>query len=164
MELSTWTGLAFGGMIVAMALGGMGSSTAGGVKALRIGLIVKAVVNQTRQLLLPEGAIVRTRYFQSGRRNLTPELAQSAMTVALLYVLLFLLGAGVALGLGYGVQEALFESVSAGASVGLSVGVTDPAMPALLKVTYITQMWMGRLEFVAVFALLGFAFAWVRGR
>jgi trk system potassium uptake protein TrkH len=164
VELATWGGLAFAGLFIAMALGGMGSSTAGGVKALRTGLIVKSVVNQTKQLLLPEGALVRTQYFQSGRRQLTPELGQSAMVVALLYVALFLVGTGVALGFGYGVQEALFESVSAGASVGLSVGVTEPAMPMLLKLTYMGQMWLGRLEFVAVFALFGFLYAWVRGR
>jgi trk system potassium uptake protein TrkH len=164
IELATWGGLAFAGLFIAMALGGMGSSTAGGVKALRTGLIVRSVVNQTKQLLLPEGALVRTQYFQSGRRQLTPELAQSAMVVALLYVALFLVGAGVALSFGYGVQEALFESVSAGASVGLSVGITEPTMPMLLKLTYMGQMWLGRLEFVAVFALLGFLYAWIRGR
>jgi trk system potassium uptake protein TrkH len=164
VELATWSGLAFAGIAVAMALGGMASSTAGGIKALRVGLIVKSVAGQTRQLLLPEGAVVSTRYYQSGRRRLTPELAQSAMTVALLYVALYLLGTGVALAYGYGLQEALFESISAGASVGLSVGVTAPAMPMLLKLTYMLQMWAGRLEFVAVFALLGFIYSWVRGK
>jgi hypothetical protein len=29
---------------------------------------------------------------------------------------------------------------------------------------YMLQMWAGRLEFVAVFSLLGFVYAWVRGR
>jgi trk system potassium uptake protein TrkH len=86
------------------------------------------------------------------------------MTVALLYVALYLLGAGVALGYGYGFQEALFESVSAGANVGLSVGVAGPSMPMLLKLTYMLQMWAGRLEFVAAFALLGFVYAWVKGK
>ena len=61
-------------------------------------------------------------------------------------------------------QEALFESVSASANVGLSMGVTAPSMPVVLKVTYILQMWLGRLEFVAVFALVGFVAAGVRGR
>jgi trk system potassium uptake protein TrkH len=54
--------------------------------------------------------------------------------------------------------------VSAGASVGLSVGVTDPAMPILLKLTYIFEMYVGRLEFVAVFVLIGFLVSMVRGR
>jgi trk system potassium uptake protein TrkH len=164
VELATWSGLAFGGIAIAMALGGMGSSTAGGVKALRVGLTVKALTNQIKQVLLPEGAVVATQYYQSGRRRLTPALAQSAMTVTLLYVALFLLGTGVAIGYGYGLQEALFESVSAGASVGLSVGVTDPSMPVLLKVIYMFQMWAGRLEFVAVFALFGFLYSWARGK
>lgn len=163
-ELAQWGGLAFGGIAIAMALGGMGSSTAGGVKSLRVGLTVRALVNQIKQVLLPEGAVVGTGYYQAGQRRLTPELAQSAMAVSLLYVALFLLGTGVAIAYGTSVQAALFESVSAGASVGLSVGVTDPAMPVLLKLTYIFQMWAGRLEFVAVFALLGFLYAWVRGR
>jgi len=164
VELAAWSGLAFGGVTIAMALGGMGSSTAGGVKSLRVGLTVKAIMNQIKQVLLPENAIVGTEYYQHSRKRLTPELAQSVMTITLLYVALFLLGTGIAIGYGYGLREALFESVSAGASVGLSVGVTDPAMPALLKVVYIFQMWAGRLEFVAVFALFGYLFAAVRGR
>ena len=162
-ELIGWGGLAFGGMALAMAFGGMGSSTAGGVKALRIGLTVRAITNQVRQVLLPHRAVVGTAYYQSGRRNLTPDLAQAVMTVSLLYVGLFLLGAGAGLWYEIPLQEALFESVSAGASVGLSVGVTEPAMPVALKAVYMFQMWAGRLEFVAVLALAGFAWSWVRG-
>ena len=163
-ELIGWGGLAFGGMAIAMALGGMGSSTAGGVKSLRIGITVRALANQVRSVLLPERAVVSQTYWQNGRKRLTPELAQAAMAVSLLYVSLYLLGAGVALAYGYPLQSALFESVSASANVGLSVGVTDPSMPILLELVYIFQMWAGRLEFVAIFALLGFLFAWVRGK
>jgi trk/ktr system potassium uptake protein len=163
-ELGSWGGLAFGGIVIAMALGGMGSSTAGGVKALRVGLTIRAIGNQIKQVLLAEGAVARTSYMQGSRKQLTPELAQSAMTVSLLYVALFGLGTGVALMYGYPLQTALFESVSAGASVGLSAGITDVSMPALLKVTYIGQMWLGRLEFVAIFALFGFIVSWLRGK
>lgn len=163
-ELGTWSGLAFGGLAIAMALGGMGSSTAGGVKSLRIGLTIKSVVNQIRQVLLPEHAVVGTAYNQSGRKHLTPPLIQSVMIISLLYVALYLLGAGIGLAYGIPLQAALFESVSASANVGLSVGVTDPSMPLLLEMVYMLQMWAGRLEFVAVFSLIGFVFAWVRGQ
>lgn len=164
VELATWGGLAFGGVALAMALGGMGSSTSGGVKALRVGLTVKAISNQVKQVLLPEGAVVNSSYVQSGKKRVTPELTQAVMTISLLFVALFLLGAGVGLAYGVPLDRALFESVSAGASVGLSVGVTDPGMPILLELTYMFQMWAGRLEFVAVFSLIGFFVAWVRGR
>lgn len=163
-ELATWGGLAFGGMALAMALGGMASSTAGGVKALRVGITVRAVTDEIRRVLLPHRAVVDHSFFQMQRRWLTPELAKAAMTVSLLYVALYLMGAGVGIAYGIPLQEALFESVSAAANVGLSVGVTDPSMPVLLKVTYITQMWLGRLEFVAVFVLLGYFVAAVRGK
>ncbi len=163
-ELANWGGLAFGGMAIAMALGGMGSSTAGGVKSLRIGLTIKSVVNQIRQVLLPEHALVGTAYHQSGRKHLTPALIQSVMIISLLYVALYLLGAGIGLAYGIPLQDSLFESVSASANVGLSVGVTDPSMPILLELVYMVQMWAGRLEFVAVFSLLGFVYAWVRGK
>ncbi len=163
-EMSHWGGLAFGGIAIAMSLGGMGSSTAGGVKSLRTGLAIKTVANQIKQVLLPERAVVGTVFHQSGRRHLTPELAQSVMVVSLLYVALYLLGAGVGLAHGLSLEPALFESVSASANVGLSVGVTSPGMPTSLEVVYILQMWAGRLEFIAVFSLFGFLYAWVRGR
>jgi trk system potassium uptake protein len=163
-ELAMWSGLSFGGMAIAMALGGMASSTAGGVKAVRIGVTVRGIVNQVRGDLLPEGAIVDSTYQQFGQRTLTDEVARSAMTVSLLFVALYLLGAGVGIAYGVPLQDALFESVSASANVGLSVGVTGPTMPLMLKVTYILQMWLGRLEFIAAFVLLGFLYALVRGK
>ena len=162
-ELGRWTGLAFAGVATAMALGGMSSSTAGGVKSLRVGLTVRSLVDNVRAALLPEHAVVPTGYTQYGPQRLEPKLAQSVMSVSLLYVALYLLGAGVGIAYGYDLQDALFESVSAGAAVGLSVGITSPAMPLLMKVVMILQMWIGRLEFVAVFALAGFVWSIVRG-
>ncbi len=163
-ELARWSGLAFGGMTVAMALGGMSSSTAGGVKALRIGLTVKSVLMTVREALTPSRTVISRTYFQYGRHRLEPELANSVMTVSLLYVALYLLGAVVGLAYGYGLAESLFESVSAAAAVGLSVGVVSPDMPVVLQIIMIFQMWIGRLEFIAVFALLGFGLSVVKGR
>jgi len=37
-------------------------------------------------------------------------------------------------------------------------------MPAILKVTYIIEMWAGRLELMSVFALFGFFIAFVKGK
>jgi len=163
-ELSRWSGFAFAGIAIAMALGGMSSSTAGGVKSLRIGLTFRALLDTVREALLPERVVLPATYHQYGRHRLNPKLAQSVMTVSLLYVGLYLLGAAIGIGHGFGLQESLFESVSASAAVGLSVGIVSPTMPTLLQWTMIFQMWIGRLEFIAVFALFGFAVAWIRGK
>lgn len=163
-ELVRWTGLAFVGVSVAMALGGMASSTAGGVKSLRVGLTLKALADTVREALLPERAVIPRTYWQNGQQRLSSQLAQSVMAVSLLYVALYLLGAAVGFAYGYPLQDALFESVSAAANVGLSVGITSPTMPVPLEVLIIAQMWVGRLEFVAVFALAGFAWSAVVGK
>ncbi|MBI5145379.1 MAG: hypothetical protein HZA27_04255, partial [Candidatus Omnitrophica bacterium] len=46
----------------------------------------------------------------------------------------------------------------------LSCGITNAAMPAALKATYILQMWAGRLEFMSVFTILGVLVAMIKGR
>jgi trk system potassium uptake protein TrkH len=163
-ELARWSGLAFGGMVLAMAFGGMASSTAGGVKALRLGITSQSMRKEIHAMLLPHGAIVDHSYHQFTERQLTPILARSVMTVSLLYVAMFVIGTGIGIATGVPLTDALFESVSAGANVGLSVGITDPTMPLVLKLTYLVQMWLGRLEFVAVFAFIGFLISIVRGR
>lgn len=156
---SDWGVLAPAAIVTAMALGGMAGSTAGGIKAIRIGLTVKGAVQDVRRLLLPESAMVVASYHAGGgRRVLRDRTLRAATTLLLLYIVTYLAGAGV--GLLYGrweITETLFESVSAAANVGLSVGIVDPAMPNGLKLTYLLQMWLGRLEFSAAFALLGYA-------
>jgi trk system potassium uptake protein TrkH len=54
--------------------------------------------------------------------------------------------------------------VSAASNTGLSCGITQPSMPDVLKVTYTLGMWLGRLEFMSVFALIGYGYAVVRGK
>ena len=72
------------------------------------------------------------------------------------YFLAYLLGGVIGLFYGYTPLASFFESVSATANVGLSLGVTSPEMPLGLKITYICQMWMGRLEFISIFASLSY--------
>jgi trk system potassium uptake protein len=160
-----WGVLAPAAVVVAMAIGGMASSTAGGIKALRIGIAAKALIHDVRRLLQPEAALVVTTYDVGRRQILRDETARAATTVLLLFVVNYLVGAliGLAYG-GYDITQTLFESVSAASNIGLSIGVTTPEMPRGLMAVYIVQMWLGRLEFVAVFALLGYLVSLARGR
>jgi trk system potassium uptake protein len=160
-----WGVLAPAAIVVAMAIGGMASSTAGGIKALRIGIAAKALIHDVRRLLQPEAALVLTTYHVGKRQILRDETVRAATTVLLLFVVNYLVGAliGLAYG-GYDITQTLFESVSAASNIGLSIGVTAPEMPRGLMGVYIVQMWLGRLEFVAVFALLGYLVSLARGR
>jgi trk system potassium uptake protein len=162
--VTDWGVLAPAALVGAMAIGGMASSTAGGIKALRLGLAFKGVAHDIRRFLLPDAAVVVTCYHVGRRRTLRPETARAATTVLLLFVLSFLLGTLTALLSGdIDLTEALFESVSIGANIGISVGVVSPDMPRALMSVYIVQMILGRLEFVAVLVLVGYLLSFRRG-
>lgn len=155
-----WTtdfgGTALVAVMLAMAAGGAVSSTAGGIKALRLGVIVKSVIQQVKEAIAPKSAVMVARYHHLGERFLTPDVTGAAAIVLILYVVTYITGGLVGAAYGYGAGEAMFESISAAANVGLSTGITSATMPTGLKLFYMFQMWAGRLEFVAVLTLFAY--------
>ena len=164
LYVTDWGVLAPAVLVTAMAFGGMAGSTAGGIKAMRIGLILKGLIRDVRKVLLPEDAVVIQTFHSSTRRTLNDTQVRAAATILLLWLVLYLGGGLLGLFYGYELQLALFESTAAASSGGLSVGLVRPELEWPLKVVYIAQMVIGRLEFIAVFALLGYVLAIIRGR
>jgi len=162
--VTDWNPLALTGIIIAMALGGAICSTTGAIKMLRIGIILKAFKEDLKRIIMPERAVVIEKFHHIREVFLEDRLVKGALLITLAYIILYGLGALVGMFYGYPFLEALFESTSAAANVGLSCGITNIAMPAMLKVTYILQMWAGRLEFISVFTILGFLFAALKGK
>ena len=155
MFATAWGVLAPGALILAMTVGGMSGSTTGGIKAIRIGLVAKLVGRLGARTISPPDAHLVTRYHHVRPQSVRLDAAGAATTVLLLFLALYMSGTLVGLFYGYGFEEALFESTSAAAGVGLSVGITSPQMESPLMVTYIGQMYLGRLECISAFALLG---------
>lgn len=141
-------------VILSMAVAGSTSSASGGIKALRIGLIAKGVVQMVRTSLAPERARPRTFYHHFGRCLLDSETVSQAMLITLLYVITFGIGAVAGIVCGYDAVPAIFESVSATSNTGLSVGIASAGMPVALELVYILEMWLGRLEFITFFAMV----------
>ena len=162
--INEWGSLALVGIIIAMALGGSTSSTTGGIKMLRIGIIFKALKQDLKRIILPERAVVVQKFHHIKDMFLEDRQVRSVLLITLAYLALYGAGAIVGMFLGYPFLNSLFESTSAAANVGLSCGITSAAMPAALKITYILQMWAGRLEFMSVFTLIGFVVAVVKGK
>lgn len=159
-----WGEMGMLGIILAMAVGGSACSTAGGFKGLRVGIIFKALIQEIRQLLSPESAIIIEKIHHIKDAVVDERLVRSAMLIVLSYIMIYTIATVVGIYYGYPLVEALFDAVSASSNTGLSCGVTSPFMPNLMKVVYIAAMWMGRLEFMAIFGLVGFVVATVRGR
>ena len=162
--LDSWNPLALTGVIVAMALGGAVCSTTGAIKMLRIGIILKAFKEDLKRIIMPEKSMVIEKFHHIKEIFLEDKLVRSALTITLAYLVLYGLGTLMGMFYGYPFLESLFESTSAAANVGLSCGITSVGMPTGLKFTYIIQMWAGRLEFMSVFAIIGFLFAAIKGK
>lgn len=162
--INDWNHLALVGVICAMALGGAVCSTTGAIKMLRVGIIFKALLEDIKRIILPERAIVVQKFHHIKEVFLEDKLARSALIITLAYLVLYGLGAIMGMLFGYPFLDSLFESTSAAANVGLSCGITTVTMPVALKLTYIFQMWAGRLEFMSVFTLLGFFVAAIKGK
>jgi len=162
--ITEWGPVAMIMMICAMALGGCICSTAGGIKMLRIGIIYKALREDMKRLLLPGSAILSQKFHHIKDAFLNDQQVRSVVLITISYLCLYLFGTIVGMIYGQPLLDSLFESTSAAANVGLSCGITDASMPVALKIVYIIQMWMGRLEFMSVFALIGFFVAAIKGR
>ena len=162
--INEWSHLAIVGVILAMALGGAVCSTTGAIKMLRVGIIFKALVQDIKKIILPDRAIVLQKFHHIKNSFLEDRQVRAMLLITLLYLVLYGIGSIVGMWFGYPFLSSLFESTSAAANVGLSCGITNINMPAALKITYIFQMWAGRLEFMAVFTLAGFVVAAIRGK
>ena len=159
-----WGPLAMFGTSIAMAIGASACSTGGGFKNLRMGIITKAMFHDIRRLISPESQMIVQRFHHIKDVVLEDRHVRAAMLVVLTYILVYVLGTAAGMLYGYPFSEALFDAVSAGSNTGLTCGVTSPEMPLGLKLVYIFEMWSGRLEFMSVFALLGFIASIFRGK
>lgn len=161
-----WGQLAPAALVAAMTVGGMTGAPAGGLKVLRVGVILKGLVADIRRVLLPEAALI-VPSFQWGRtHHLTHAHVRSSATLLLITLAAILTGATVVLFVDGSVNltESLFAATSAVTNSGQSLGTFGPETSGGLKLGFLGLMLLGRLEWLAVFATIGFAFAGVRGR
>jgi trk system potassium uptake protein TrkH len=114
--------------------------------------------------MLPERAVIIEKVHHIKDLILDDKYIKTAAIMTISYIVLILMGSFAGMFLGYGFFESIFESASASGNVGLSMGITQPSMHWLLKLTFILQMWIGRLEFLSIFSLVGLIIAIIKGR
>ena len=138
-------------LIVSMFIGGEVGSTAGGLKVLRLMVLLSLV-----RLLVQKTAIPPTSHVSAtvGGAPLQPAEINTVVTLLVVYLLVILLSWAVFLVSGYAPLDALFDIVSAVATAGLSVGVVSATLEPALKALLCLDMLMGRVEVIAFLVLL----------
>jgi trk system potassium uptake protein TrkH len=151
-----WGGFGILIMIVAMLIGGSACSTAGGFKGLRVGIVIKGIVADVKRLLSPERNVKAYKFHHIKDHVLDDRIIKTSSVIIICYMITFTIGTAIAAYYGYPLLDAAFEAASVTGNVGFSIGITSPSMPSLLKIYYIIAMFLGRLEFLSVFALIGY--------
>ena len=161
-----WGQLAPAALVAGMTIGGMTGATSGGLKTLRVGVILKGLVADVKRVLLPESALVVPRFRWGRDRKLEHAHIRAAATLLLITLAAVLAGATLVLYVDASVDltEALFAATSAVTNAGQSLGTFGPETGDGLKLGLLSLMLLGRLEWLAVFATIGFAHAGLRGR
>lgn len=139
-------------LIASMTIGGSVGSTTGGIKLLRLIVliwIVQRMILRTR--LTPHAAVRGARI--AGRDWSDAELTRVVVIIGLFFLVMVVSWLPF-LWYGYDPLDSLFEVVSATGTVGLSTGITGPDLAPFLKAVLCFDMLLGRLEVFAILVLL----------
>jgi trk system potassium uptake protein TrkH len=157
-DIASWSATAKLLLAVGMFIGGAAGSTSGGIKVMRMLILMKGVQWRFRRIASPRGAIVP---FRIGETTVDESQVGQRLEDASLITFLWLvfLGIGIVVLLhttppGFTLSDVVFEVASAQGNVGLSVGITHPTMTLASKLALCFNMWIGRLEIIPVLMLV----------
>jgi len=118
--------------------------------------VFKGIIMEVKKLLTSERNMKVHKFHYIKEVILDNAMVKSSAIIIICYMVVFAIGTAIGTWYGYPMSAAAFESASVTGNVGLSIGVTSASMPAVMKVYYIIAMYLGRLEFLSVFALVGY--------
>jgi trk/ktr system potassium uptake protein len=142
---------ALGILSISMFVGGGLGSTAGGIKLLRLLMLLRVFQLYLQRLAASSHARITDRFMGA---PLTFGDIQGVIAVIVAYVMTLLVSWLIFLQYGYDPLEALFEVCSALGTAGLSAGLVGSELETSLKVVLIINMLMGRVEAIAIIFLL----------
>ena len=154
-DYTLWGPFAVALALFATFLGGCSGSTAGGIKAYRV-LIIMSVINTGLKKLLYPNAIYPVRY---GRKSVDPDIVKGIFLFVSLYMAIWVAGSLILTLLGYDLLTAISASITCLSNVGPGIGhvigpagnfstISDPALNVLSVL-----MLLGRLEVLTVLVL-----------
>jgi len=141
-----WEGMGIFVLTIVMMVGAGACSTGGGIKWLRIGILVKGMWWQIKSLLLPKSAVISQKIHHVNELKLDNEVLRLTGLFVFSYLLIYMVSVIIILFYYQNVPQVMFEVASAMSNVGLGSGLMTASSPALTKVVFMADFWIGRLE------------------
>lgn len=142
-------------LLLAMFMGGCAGSTAGGIKASRVYILLRAALNELRLTIQPNAVIA----MRIGAHALQREVLYGIAMFVAAYFFLFTLASLCLVAMGLDVLSGMSATVACLSSVGPGLAQVGPSqnfgfIPAAGKLLLTLCMIAGRLEIFALFAVL----------
>ncbi|MEM1578489.1 MAG: TrkH family potassium uptake protein [Archaeoglobaceae archaeon] len=142
-------------ILTLILIGGCSGSTAGGMKVIRVVILLKYVAHQIARMVEPK-AIKVIRY---GDYVVSKELVEEVVAFFILYIFIFFVSSLLLSLLGYDMQTSLSVSASTISNFGPAFGLGGATenlanFSPIAKIVLIFNMWFGRLEILPVFNFL----------
>ena len=159
-DFASWPTLALMTLVMMMFVGGCAGSTSGSIKVVRHVLMGKSLRRELRQTVHPEEVMP----IRLNRRVLDERTLRAATAFILLYVGIFVVGAGV-IAIDAAFQgpdltpiDAIAVAATTLGNVGPGLGIAGPigsfeGFSDVSTVTMMLLMWLGRLEVIPVIVL-----------
>ena len=144
--LNNYAGLGIFILTLLMIVGAGSCSTGGGIKWIRIGIMVKQIWWEIKSLLLPQSARISRRIHHVQNIKLSENMLRLTGSFVFIFLVIYIVSVIITLFYYQNVSQALFEVASAVSNVGLSTSLITTSSPSVVKVLFIIDMWTGRLE------------------
>jgi len=139
-------------IIFVMFIGGSSNSTTGGIKQSRFLLFIKSIIWQIKELRLPDLANTPKKHDGNVIDN---DDIKFLYFFIITYIVLIAISVLVFAAYNYPLQNTVFDIISAQGNVGITTGITSHTLPVIPKIFLILNMWIGRLEIIPIFGLIG---------
>ncbi len=154
-DFDQWPALSKSILIILMFIGGCAGSTGGGIKNIRILILIKKVGREFQKILHPHA--ITPIYI--GEKRISDEAVSTVTSFFLLYIMIFILGSLIMAGLGLDMVSAMTSVATTLGNVGPGLGLVGPTqnfafLPSAGKLFLSFCMLLGRLEIDTVLILL----------
>ncbi len=155
VDFNQWTDPSLFILLLMMFIGGCAGSTAGGVKVVRILLLLKYARREIFKAVHPRAV----RPIKLNGRTVPADVMQAIISFVVIYFLIFILSSGILAILGLDLITSVTASIATLGNIGPGFAVVGPmasfaSIPAVGKLVLIANMWIGRLEVFTVIVLL----------
>lgn len=155
VDYTTWTYFALFLMFMLMFLGGSAGSTGGGIKIIRIVILLKNASLEFKRLIHPN-AIIPVRI---NHHMVNPEIITNVLAFIVFYILIFIFGSAVMAFTGIDIDTAMGAAIACLGNIGPGIGDVGPAenfsqISSFGKWFLSFLMLIGRLEIFTVLILL----------